>query len=229
MSNALTNFLISSSWVSGLTKIQLERVQNDTFLREYEARTTVCAYGHPSSHWIGVMEGMLKIDKVIEDGRCTTFAGMPAGSWLGEGSFTKDEIRPYAIVAIQDSVVAFLPRATFKWLIDESSFFSNWVIDQLNARLNQYVFLIETSRFQKSTARVAFCLSELFNPQLCPSTSKRLPISQEEIGRMSGLARQNTNKSIKNLEYAGLIKCRYGTIEIIDLLGLKEVARAAIA
>lgn len=46
---------------------------------------------------------------------------------------------------------------------------------------------------------------------------------------MSGLARQNTNKSIKNLEYAGLIKCRYGTIEIIDLLGLKEVARAAIA
>ncbi|MDM0123330.1 Crp/Fnr family transcriptional regulator [Variovorax sp. J2L1-78] len=223
----LTNFLLASSWSAGLTEIQLNRVRRDAFLREYQAGATVCTRGQPAIHWMGVVAGMLKVDKVAEDGRSTTFAGVPAGAWFGEGAVIKGELRPYAVVAIRDSGVAFLPRATFQWLIDDSSFFSRWVIDQLNARLAHYVSLVETSRFQEATARVAFCLSELFNPQLFPTTAKQLAISQEEIGRLSGLARQNTNKAIRELEDAGFLRSRYGTIEVLDLPGLQHFARTA--
>lgn len=218
-------FIRASSWSAGLTDEQLMRVERDAFLRQYQAGATVSARGQPSVHWMGVVEGMLKVDKVAEDGRSTTFAGVPSGAWFGEGAVLKGEPRPYAVVAIRDSLVSFLPRATFQWLIDDSSYFSRWVIDQLNARLAYYVSLVETLRFQEATARVAFCLSELFNPQLYPSTEARLAISQEELGRLSGLARQNTNKAIQELEKAGLLRSRYGTIEILDLPALQQFAR----
>lgn len=224
-SSRLQEFIAASAWSSGLTDGQLERVSRDAYSREYQAGATVCARGQPAMHWMGVVEGMLKVDKIAEDGRSTTFAGVPAGAWFGEGAVLKGELRPYAVVAIRDSAVAFLPRTTFQWLIDDSPSFSRWVIDQLNARLAYYVSLVETLRFHEAAARVAFCLSELFNPQLYPATNAQLQISQEEVGRLSGLARQNTNKAIQELESAGLLRARYGVIEILDLHGLQHFAR----
>lgn len=162
----------------------------------------------------------MKVDTVSIDGRSTTFAGVSAGAWFGEGAVLKGEPRPYAVVAIRDSTVAFLPRATFLWLIDESRPFSRWVIDQLNARLGHYVALIESFRFQDATARVAYCLSELFNPQLFPGTQSRLALPQDEIARLSGMSRQNANHALHELEVAGLVRVRYGAIEVVDLQGL---------
>jgi CRP/FNR family transcriptional regulator, cyclic AMP receptor protein len=223
--NRLQKFLATSSWSTGLTDGQLSRVSRDAFAKDFQAGATVCAMGQPAVHWMGVIDGMLKVDKIAQDGRSTTFSGVPAGSWFGEGAVLKGELRPYAVVAIRDSHVAFLPRATFQWLIDESRPFSRWVIDQLNARLAYYVSLVETFRFQEATARVAFCVSELFNTQLFPTTSRQLSISQEEIARLSGLARQNTNKALHELEAAGYLRAKYGTIEILDLEGLQRFAR----
>ena len=203
----------------------MERVHREAFVRSYQAGATVCARGSPSLHWLGAIEGILKVDTVSIDGRSTTFAGVPAGAWFGEGAVLKGEPRPYAVVAIRDSTVAFLPRATFLWLIDESRPFSRWVIDQLNARLGHYVALIESFRFQDATARVAYCLSELFNPQLFPGTQPRLALSQDEIARLSGMSRQNANHALHELEVAGLLRIRYGAIEVVDLQGLHAYSR----
>lgn len=220
----LVQFIEASPWRAGLSEGQLERVCRDAYARSYQAGATVCARGSPSIHWLGVISGMLKVDTVSSDGRSTTFAGVPAGAWFGEGAVLKGEPRPYAVVAIRDSSVAFLPRTTFQWLIEESRPFSRWVIDQLNARLGHYVALIESYRFQEASGRVAYCLAELFNPQLYPGTRSALPISQEEIARLCGLSRQNANRALHDLESAGLVRMRYGVIEILDLPGLQSFA-----
>ena len=221
----LRRFLEASAWWTGLSEDKMERVHREAFVRSYQAGATVCARGSPSLHWLGAIEGILKVDTVSIDGRSTTFAGVPAGAWFGEGAVLKGEPRPYAVVAIRDSAVAFLPRATFLWLIDESRPFSRWVIDQLNARLGHYVALIESFRFQDATARVAYCLSELFNPQLFPGTQLRLALSQDEIARLSGMSRQNANHALHELESAGLVRVRYGAIEVVDLQGLHAYSR----
>ncbi|RYH63437.1 MAG: Crp/Fnr family transcriptional regulator [Alcaligenaceae bacterium] len=220
-----SHFLETSAWWTGLSADQTERVYREGFTRSYQAGATVCARGSPSLHWLGVIEGILKVDTVSLDGRSTTFAGVPAGAWFGEGAVLKGEPRPYAVVAIRDSTVAFLPRATFLWLIDDSPPFSRWLIDQLNARLGHYVALIESIRFQEPTARVAYCLSEMFHPQLFPGTQLRLALSQDEIARLCGMSRQNANHALNELEIAGLVRIRYGAIEVLDLQGLHAYSR----
>ena len=221
----LHDFLEASPWRSCLTPAQMERVRLETAMRSFNAGSTVCLRGSPAMHWLAVVDGMLKVDTIATDGRATTFAGVPAGAWFGEGAALKGEPRPYAVVAIRDSSVAFMPRQTFLWLIDDSRAFSRWVIDQLNARLGHYVALVESFRLHDLTARVAYGVSELFNPKLYPSTDRELVISQDEIARLCGLARQNTNRALHKLEEAGLLRISYGVIEVLDLEGLQNFSR----
>ncbi len=221
----LRDFLEASPWRSCLSVTQMDRVVLETTMRRFEGGATVCLRGSPAMHWLAVVDGMLKVDTIAADGRATTFAGVPAGAWFGEGAALKGEPRPYAVVAIRDSHVAFMPRETFLWLIDDSRAFSRWVIDQLNARLGHYVALVESFRLHDLTARVAYCVSELFNPHLYPTASRELVISQEEIARLCGLARQNTNRALHKLEQAGLLRIRYGVIEVTDLEALQQYAR----
>jgi CRP/FNR family cyclic AMP-dependent transcriptional regulator len=220
----LNRFIEASAWRVGLTDDQIARVNREAYARSYAAGATVCPRGSPSMHWLGVIDGMLKVDSVSIHGRSTTFAGVPAGAWFGEGAVLKGEPRPYAVVAIRDSTVAFLPRSTFQWLIDDSRPFSRWVIDQLNARLGHYVALIETLRFQEATGRVAYCLAEMFNPHLYPTTQPRLALSHEEVAKLSGLSRQNASRALHELETSGFLRMRYGVIEVLDLPGLQARA-----
>ena len=63
-SDALRNFLNASPWMASLSPEQAERVHRDTLVRSFAAGATVCARGAPSAHWIGVVEGMLKVETV---------------------------------------------------------------------------------------------------------------------------------------------------------------------
>lgn len=224
LSPDLCTFLTKSRWPAELTDDQMERLRHDIFEKSFPSGAIISIRGTPADHWLGVIEGMIKVDTVSQDGRATTFAGVPGGAWFGEGAVLKNEPRPYSIVAIRDSKLAFVPRHTFEWLLQQSTSFSRFVIDQLNWRCGYYVALIENRRLREAPARVAFCLSELFNPQLYPSTEPTLRLSQEEIGRLSGLSRQNTNRALRELADKKMLAVEYGSVVILDLQRLREFA-----
>ena len=204
---------------------QQQQIRGEVSIRRFKSGETVCLRDSPALHWLGVAEGMLKLENIAVDGRATTFAGVPSGAWFGEGAVLKGEPRPYTVVSIQDSVVVFVPRQAFLGLLDSSQAFSRWLIDQLNARLAHYVAMVENFRLNNTTARVAYCLSELFNPQLYPNTSSKLAISQMDIARLSGLSRQAANKALHELQESGLLRIGYGTVEVLDLARLQREAQ----
>ena len=146
---------------------------------------------------------------------------MPTGGWLGEGSLLKDEPRRYDVVALRDSRVAFMPRATFEWLLDNSIAFNRFLLVQLNERLGQFIAAVEYDRLLDIDARVARCLAALYNPHLYPGTARLLQISQEEIGYLSGASRQRVNQALQVLEREHLLKVEYGGITILDVDGLR--------
>ena len=102
--------------------------------------------GEPAAHWIGVLDGLLKLSNVSPEGKMVTIAGIPAGGWFGEGSLLKDEPRQYDVVALRDSLVALMPRATFSWLLDQSIPFNRFLLVQLNERLGQFIATVECDR-----------------------------------------------------------------------------------
>jgi CRP-like cAMP-binding protein len=217
----LEDLIRASIWAAALAPDQLERVRAETVLRPYAAGTLVCRRGERAESWVGVLQGLLKLSSDTPDGRTVTFAGVPAGAWFGEGSLLKAEERKYDAVALRESRVALMPRATFSWLLDTSIGFNRFLLEQLNERLGQFIGLVE-HRLLTPEARIARSLATLFNRQLYPGVERSFKLSQEEIGYLSGVSRQRANQALRMLEQEGLLELGYGGVTVIDAEGLRR-------
>jgi CRP/FNR family cyclic AMP-dependent transcriptional regulator len=224
----LDEMLRATRWAAVLTPAELSRVVTETIEQSCPAGAFVCRKGEPADAWLGVIEGLIKINAVSADGRSVTFTGMPEGSWFGEGSLLKTEARRYDAVALRDSRIARMPRATFEWLLGASIPFNRFLLVQLNERLGQFIGMVEHDRLLDTDARVARYLAELFNPILYPGYSRQLRISQEELGYLTGMSRQRVNQALQALDREHLLRVGYAGIEILDVEGLRRFGSAPV-
>jgi CRP/FNR family transcriptional regulator, cyclic AMP receptor protein len=213
--------LLETPWARGLDESQRTRVDRETQVIHFDVGSVVCREGVNAQHWIGVLDGMVKVNSVTREGRSTSFIGVSSGGWLGEGSLLKREVRPYEVVTLRESWIALVPLQTFDWLYETSLGFNHFLVHQLNARLGHFVALVETERNQTTTARVALCIAQLLDPALCAATSNVLRLSQEEVARLCGLSRQIANRALHALQEAGLIRVKYSAIEVLNLQALR--------
>jgi CRP/FNR family transcriptional regulator, cyclic AMP receptor protein len=213
----LADMVASSAWWSQLDGAQRERVLSEVEERRYSGGSVVMRKGETVEGWTGVVDGLIKINVVSQTGKSATFTGIGPGGWFGEGSLLKDEPRKYDVVALRDTRIAWMPRATFDWLLGTSIPFNRFLLLQLNERLGQFIALLEYERLLEPDARVARCLAELFNPLLYPGHREQLEISQEEIGYLSGVSRQRVNQALQVLAREGLLEIEYGSVRIRDI------------
>lgn len=216
----LADMLSASKWTRSLSAEHLQRATAELIQRDVAAGAFVCRKGEPVEHWIGVIDGLLKISIVSPAGRTTTLTGVATGGWFGEGSMLKSEARRYDAIALRATRVACMSRATFNWLCEASIPFSRFLVNQINERCGQFIAMLEADRLLDRDARVAHCIWVLFNPYLYPGVSPHIEISQEEIGHLSGLSRQHVNKALHLLEQRGLLHVDHRGITITDLAGL---------
>jgi len=219
---SLDHLLRASPWTRSIDPALLARVTSETTLRNCPAGGWVCRKGERVEHWLGVVDGLVKMANVSAQGKPMSFTGIPSGGWFGEGSLLKDEPRRYDIVALRESVVAYVPKATFLALLDGSVAFNRFLLVQLNERLGQFIGMVEHDRLLGPEARLAQCLAGLFNPVLYPGIGASLPVSQEELGQLAGLSRQRVNQALQVLERAGLLRVDYGGVTVLDLAGLRN-------
>jgi len=214
--------LRASSWTRSLAPAELERVARETIVRDLPLGVPVCRKGEPVEHWIGLIDGLVKMTSVSPEGKTMTFTGVTSGGWFGEGSLLRDKHRRYDVVTLRESRVAYMPSATFHWLLDSNIGFNRFLLIQLNERLAQFIAMVEHERLLEPDARVARSLAGLFNPLLYPDQATDVPLSQEELGYLCGVSRQRVNQALQRLEKAGLLKVDYGRIRIVDLEGLRS-------
>ena len=64
------------------------------------------------------LTGLVRIGTGSRDGKAVSFTGMTNGAWFGEGTVLKNEARRYDAVALRDTRLALMDRATFFWLLN---------------------------------------------------------------------------------------------------------------
>ena len=72
----LADLLHKSVWSRTLTPAELDRVAAEAFERQVPAGGFVARMGQPTEHWIGVIEGLLKMSVTSPDGKVSTLTGM---------------------------------------------------------------------------------------------------------------------------------------------------------
>ncbi len=220
--NTALDIVMSSIWARSLNETAQSRVRAETRIRLVPRGGMVCHSGSEVEYWKGVIDGMVKMSVASPDGRTSTLAGLTAGAWFGEGAVLRSAKWDFDGVAMRDTMVALVPRTTFLWLLDDSAAFNRFVIGQLNERLSQFLSVIEAERLEVPETRVARCLAWLFNPVLYPNVGRRLELTQQELGYLSGVPRQRVNRALRLLEDAGLLEVKYGALRVLDLDGLQR-------
>jgi CRP/FNR family transcriptional regulator, cyclic AMP receptor protein len=207
-------------WSSDLSDQEIEQARRGMVEKAYAKGAYICHRGDRLDSWTGVVSGLIKLSTVSRSGKAVSLAGIRAGGWFGEGTVLKNEPRQYDLVALRDTRMALMDRATFLWLFENSVAFNRFLISQFNERLGQFIALVEYDRMLDAPARVARNIAWLFNPTLYRDRERHLEISQEEIGLLSGVSRPIANKSLKMLEDKGLLRLERGGISVLNLAAL---------
>ena len=210
-----------ASWSRELNEREIEIARAGIVEKSYRADEFIFMRGDPFEYWTGVVTGLARMGIVSRGGKAASFAGLTAGAWFGEGSVLKNEPRRYDVVALRDTRLAMMKRGTFVWLFENSVGFNRFLVRQLNERLGQFIGLLEYGRTLDATARLARSIASLFNPILYPDLTLHLEITQEEIGALSGMSRQNANRALNRLEKEGLLRLEYGGVTILDVERLR--------
>lgn len=207
-------------WARDLAEPEAEHARHGIVEKTFASGSYICHRGDRLDSWTGVVSGLVKMGTVSKSGKDVTFAGLRAGGWFGEGTILKGEPRLYDLMALRETRLAMMSRATFLWLFEHSVGFNRFLVRQLNERLGQFIAVVEYDRTLEAAERVARNIAWLFNPVLFPGGKNHLEITQEELGLLTGISRQATNKALQVLENARLLRVERNGITVLDLAGL---------
>jgi CRP-like cAMP-binding protein len=211
-------------WLATLEEPHRQAALSAMRVKQAATGDVVCRIGERPSHWIGVVEGLVKMSGYGANGRTVTFAGFPTGGWFGEGTILKGEAYRYEIQVLQPSVLAWLPVGTFQWLLAESIAFNRFLMHQFNERLGQFIGYKAAEHTLPTEQQLARALSALFDPTLYPAGGRVLKISQQEMAYLVGTSRQQINVALGLLREAGAAEAAYGGVRLLDYGRLRELA-----
>ena len=211
-------FLRMQPWYASLGEAQRERIESRISTVQGNKGDVLLHAGTQVQGWYAVLQGLVKLQTQSADGRRQAFLGIPGGEWFGEGSVLKDEPRRYDVIALRETELVCLPRAEFEELRRTSLPFCQALIEQFNMRLGQAMAIIETGRLRTPEQRVAMYLGK----QLWRG-SRRMTLSQEELGILAGLSRQTVNGVLNDFERRKLVSLDFGRVEILDEGGLSAI------
>ncbi|WP_066269989.1 Crp/Fnr family transcriptional regulator [Hydrogenophaga palleronii] len=190
---------------------------------EATAGELVCRVGAEPTHWIGVLEGLVKMSGFAANGRTVTFAGFPSGGWFGEGTILKGESYRYEIQVLQPGLLARLPVTVFHRLLEESIEFNRFLMRQFNERLGQFIAYKAAEQTLGVEEQLARALCTLFDPVLYPAAAPVLRITQQELAYLVGTSRQQINQALGLLREAGAAEAAYGGVRLLDYQCLRNV------
>ena len=204
-------FLAAQPWFAAQDASLRQALQDGVHTLRGAKGEAVLEAGAEVGGWYAVLSGLVMLHSPEARGRQSAFLGVPDGEWFGEGSAMKAEPRRYRVVALRETQLMCLPLPLFQRLRETSLVFNQCLAAHLNMRLGQAMAIIEAGRMRSPEHRVALYLSPLFW-----RSTRRIHLTQEELGHLAGLSRQTVNRVLRQLEALRIVSLDFGRVAIVD-------------
>ena len=126
-----------------------------------------------------------------------------------------------SVSALRDTSVYVIPVGIYQELTQESTVFSNYMSEILAQRMSEVMWLMEQVLFHGFDSRLADFLLEHAGRLSCETCH----ITQDEIARNLGTAREVVTRMLKHFQTEGLVEVFRGGIRILDRVGLSQLAQ----
>ncbi|MBX3619299.1 MAG: Crp/Fnr family transcriptional regulator [Rhizobacter sp.] len=223
---ALQAALRSDPWFAGCAPALQAALLGLGRMARLPSGTRLFARGDEAAGLCCVTAGALRVGALQADGSESLLAWVEPYQWFGEISLLDGLPRTHDAVADGDSTVLIVPQpALLAWLDAHPACWRDLgrlACTKLRTTftvLEDIAHLPLEPRLAKRLWQVAHAYGA--RPD-APRRHIRLP--QEQLALMLGVSRQTANKALRALEAQGVLKLRYGAIEVVDLPRLAGVA-----
>jgi CRP-like cAMP-binding protein len=187
-------------------------------LREdrYKAGDTVYQIGQAPTRVQIVRSGAVELSRNIK-GRRVVLQILQPGDVFGDVSLFLRIKVPWDAVALEDSLVLSADSVRLYKLLEQRPRLAWRWLHSVSARVHGFWF------------RIVELLSGGMEAQVASVVVRRseegvLHLSQGNLAELVGHPRTSINRALKHLESQGLVRVRYGEVEILDPAGLAKVA-----
>lgn len=217
--------LRSGRWFAGLPDDLQQRLVDAAELRPLAARQRLFSRGDEADGLYAVLDGAVRVSGSSESGREALLTLLEPPSWFGEISIFDGAPRTHDAVAETEALVLHVPRAALDAILAAQPRYWRELGLLVTSKLRLAFVAMEDMALLPLAVRLARRLSLMAEGYGEREHQRRtVEISQEQLAQMLSTSRQTANQLLKDLEARGLIRLSYGTIEILDLDGLRLAA-----
>jgi CRP/FNR family transcriptional regulator len=179
-------------------------------------------HGDSGSAMYRVLEGTVRLSLMRVDGYQMIYALLGPGECIAASSLIDNHPLPQTAEALDDVQLQVLGTAAFAKLRENYREFDNALLHLFARRLRTLSINIGTARLADLTSQIVLRLLELANRDSRGRLS--VTVTHSELAMFVSVSRQSVHRVLKSLVEEGLIALHYGSIELLDLEGLRAKA-----
>lgn len=219
ISRSLREILQTNAWFAELPAAVIDELAASAQRRKLVDAELLYSAGDEPTGLFGIVSGRIRICSTSLEGKELTAIFFEAGDWLGEISIFDGLPRLSDAVAMGDTEVIVLSRATLHALLERKpelyAPFVRILCGKLRLAMEGLSDLMLLPLSQRLVKRL-LTLAQGYGRPHEGGILIDLHLPQDELGRLLGASRQSVSKELKALEREGLVKLAYGRIVIAD-------------
>jgi CRP/FNR family transcriptional regulator len=208
-----------------LTPRQLAELAKHTTRRKHAPGAVLLREADPVDHHANIMNGVVKLSKILADGRQQIVGLQFAPDFLG-GPLTDENAM--TVEAASDVEVCAFPKSTLDRLIHENPNLEHRLLTQTLKELDEareWMVTLGRKTAAEKVASFLLLIASHIDPEVDETTSFLLPLSRSDIADFLGLTTETVSRQMTRLRREGVITIdNRRTITIPDRERLLEEA-----
>lgn len=215
------------NWFSSLPDEVALRLMSRAMVLRLSGRQQLFARGDAFCGIYCVLEGVVRLSALNQDGRESIMGFTEVSQWFGEISLFDRLPRSVWAVAEEPTSVLHLPATEIDQLLRDDPSLALHFGTLLAGKLRVLMLSVESLALLPRNARMARHLLMIASQHWSVKPEfvrRRVPFQHEQIALLMQITRQTVGLALKDLEAEGVIRRQYGHVEILDWARLTRLA-----
>jgi CRP-like cAMP-binding protein len=208
-----------------LTPAEMEKVKADLRIRRFARRDIVLQKGASGDHLLFLLSGQMQVVDVTEDGRAIGLRILSPGEFFGEIALINNSMRSASVVALSESLVAFLPRDTALHLFSYSPSVAKKMLRHLAEKVQRDSEFRALLSINNTTKRIySFLVLLKRKAGENQEVVENMPTHQD-IANMINTSRETVTRALLALTQQGIVQKDTHRLIIVNPEALQKLAQ----
>jgi CRP/FNR family cyclic AMP-dependent transcriptional regulator len=197
------------SLFSSLRTEDLYQVREKFVIKSFKKNEIILHEEHTSEYMYIILDGEAKVVNTTERGKEILITVHQSGDFFGELSLIDGKTTPATVIAMKDSVTAFISKKDFYALLFSQNQVLENMLQHLCSRIRESLKKIQILNFNNAAQRIKMLflmLSETYGEKTEEGTILKIKLIHQDIADMIGLTRETVTRILDKWQRGGEIE-----------------------